>query len=124
MCEQDEGEGHLLSDQPGFVEVCSLAQLPRGTNMRVSVGVADLTLVNVDGRVIAVGDLCLRCGRSLSTASLADGLLTCGGCGWKYDVPRGCVEGLPNLRIETHEVRAEDGRLFVASAIAAPATVP
>lgn len=124
MCEQSSGEGHFPSDEHGFVEVGSLAQLPGGTTMRVTVGVADLTLVNVDGRVIAVGDLCLRCGRSLSTAPLAGGSLTCRGCGWKYDVQRGCVDGLPNLRIETHEVRAKDGRLLVASAVATPASVP
>jgi nitrite reductase/ring-hydroxylating ferredoxin subunit len=52
------------------------------------------------------------------------GVLTCDVCGWKYDLQRGCVEGLPTLRIEMHEVRVADGRLLVASAIAAPVTAP
>ena len=123
MCEQDDTVGNGAPDEAGFVEVGCSAQLPPGANMRVTVGETDLTLVNVDGRVVAVGDLCLRCGGSLSAARLSSGLLTCTGCGWQYDVVRGCVEGLPNLRIEMHEVRSEDGRLLVASAIAAPATV-
>ncbi len=92
--------------------------------MRVTVGASDLLLVNVGERVVAVGDLCLRCSRSLSTASLSGRVLTCVGCGWKYDVERGCVDGLPNLRTEVHDVSVDDGRLLVASAIAAPATVP
>ena len=62
--------------------------------MRVTVGASDLVLANIDGRVVAIGDLCLRCGRSLSTASLSGRMLTCSGCGWKYDVERGCVDGL------------------------------
>jgi nitrite reductase/ring-hydroxylating ferredoxin subunit len=91
--------------------------------MRVTAGASDLLLVNVDGRVVAIGDLCLRCGSSLSAASLAGRVLTCRGCGWKYDVERGCVEGLPSLRTELHEVSVDDGRLLIASAIVAAATV-
>lgn len=92
--------------------------------MRVTVGASDLLLANVGGRVVAIGDLCLRCSRSLSTASLSGRVLTCSGCGWKYDVECGCVEGLPNLRTEVHDVSIDAERLLVASAIAAPATIP
>jgi len=91
--------------------------------MRVTVGTSDLLLVNVGGRVVAIGDLCLRCSRSLSTASLSGRVLTCGGCGWKYDVEHGCVDGLPNLQTEMHDVSVDDERLLVSSAIAVPATV-
>lgn len=91
--------------------------------MRVTVGASDLLLANIGGRVVAIGDLCLRCSRSLSTASLSGRVLTCDGCGWKYDVERGCVDGLPSLRTEVHDVCVDGGRLLVASAIAAPATV-
>lgn len=123
MCEHSDAEGRFASSDTGFMEVGNLAELPAGSTLRITVGEADLTLVNVDGRVVAIGDVCLRCSRSLSTAALDGGSLICGGCGWKYDVLRGCVEGLPNLRIEMHEVRVEDGRLFVSSAIAAPVSV-
>jgi len=124
MCERNDGDEPLASDVAGLAEVGSLAQLPTGTTMRVLVGASELLLVNVDGRVVAIGDLCLRCGSSLSAASLSGRVLTCGGCGWKYDVERGCVDGLPSLRTEMHDVCVDDGRLLVASAIAAPAAVP
>lgn len=124
MCERNDEAGPLASDAAGFVEVGSLAQLPAGATMRVTVGVSDLVLVNVGERVVAIGDLCLRCGSLLSTAPVSGRVLTCGGCGWKYDVERGCVDGLPNLRTEMHDVSVDDGRLLVASAIATPATVP
>lgn len=92
--------------------------------MRVTVGASDLVLVNVAGRVVAIADLCLRCGNSLSAAPVLGRMLTCGGCGWKYNVERGCVDGLPNLRTEMHDVSIDDGRLFVASALAAPVPTP
>jgi nitrite reductase/ring-hydroxylating ferredoxin subunit len=111
-------------DAAGLADVGSLAQLPAGTTMRLAVGASDLLLVNVDGHVVAIGDLCLRCGSSLSTAALSGRVLTCSGCGWKYDVERGCVDGLPSLRTELHEVAVDAGRLLVASAVVAPAAVP
>lgn len=124
MCEQKDGDRPLASDHAGFVAVGSTAQLPTGSTMRVTVGEVDLTLVNTGARIVAIGDLCLRCSHSLSIAPYMDGVLTCEACGWKYDVQRGWVEGLPNLRLEMHDVRVEDGRLLVASAIAVPVTVP
>jgi nitrite reductase/ring-hydroxylating ferredoxin subunit len=124
MSERNDGDEPLGSGVAGLAEVGSLAQLPTGTTMRVVVGASELLLVNVGGRVVAIGDLCLRCGSSLSTASLSGRVLTCGGCGWNYDVERGCVDGLPSLRTEMHDVRVDDGRLLVSSAIATPATLP
>ena len=124
MCAQNDGNEPLASDAAGFVEVGSLAQLPAGASMPVTVGTSDLLLVNAAGRVVAIGNLCLRCSSSLSTASLSGRVLTCAACGWKYDVERGCVDGLPSLRTEMHDVSVDDGRLLMASAIAAPAVVP
>ena len=117
MAARHEPEGHCQT--AGFIDVGSLTDLSSGTTTRVTVGTRQLTLVNLDGRVLAVEDLCLRCGRPLSKATLADGLLTCTGCGWKYDVQHGCVEGLPKLQIEVHDVDVSEERLLLASAIAA-----
>ncbi len=121
MGERNEGEAPLVSDVADFVEVGSLAQLPAGSSMRVTVGASDLLLANVGGRVVAIGDLCLRCSQSLSTASLSGRMLTCSGCGWKYDLERGCVDGLPNLQTEMQEVSVDAERLLLASDIAVPA---
>jgi nitrite reductase/ring-hydroxylating ferredoxin subunit len=120
MNERNDGDGPCASDLQSRVAVGSLAQLPAGATMRVTVGASDLVLVNIDGRVAAIGDLCLRCGASLSTASLSGRTLTCSGCGWRYDVERGCVDGLPNLQTERHDVAVDDGRLLVTAALAAP----
>ena len=124
MGERIQGDVPFTSDPAEFVEVGSLAQLPAGATAPVTVGASDLLLVNAAGRVVAIGNLCLRCSSSLSTASLSGRVLTCAACGWKYDVERGCVDGLPSLRTEMHDVSVDDGRLLMASAIAAPTIVP
>jgi nitrite reductase/ring-hydroxylating ferredoxin subunit len=120
MSERNDGGGPHASVPEGFVQVGSLAQLPAGTTIRATVGPSDLVLVNLEGRVVAIGELCLRCSRSLTTAQLSGHVLTCSGCGWKYDVELGCVDGLPALRTEVHDVQVDEGRLLVASALAAP----
>jgi len=106
------------------VEVATLAQLPPGSAMKVAVGHVDLTLVNDDGTVVAVGDLCLRCSHSLSTGTVHRGVLTCECCGWQYDLSHRHVLAVPELKIEMHDVRIEDDRLFLPSSIAAPAHAP
>lgn len=101
---------------PGFFEVGTLDQVPPGGALPVFVGEATLAVVNMDGDVVAIGDLCVRCSGPLSTAALAGAELTCSKCGWRYDVKRGCVVGLPALTIEKHEVRVENGHLLIAVA--------
>lgn len=125
MSDRQDDHACLTAAGPGFLEVGTLDQLPPGAALHVAVGAAELALVNMDGHVVAIGDLCLRCGGPLSTAALAGPRLTCSRCGWQYDVEQGCVVGLPELAIERHEVRVDDGHLFVAVAeLESPASMP
>lgn len=116
MRDRQDEPPRLSPSVPGFLEVGALDQVPPGATLHVAIGDAELALVNMDGRVVAIGDLCLRCGTPLSTAALDGVQLTCSGCGWQYDLAQGCVIGLPALALERHEVRVEDGHLFVAVA--------
>ena len=125
MSDRHEDPACPTAAVPGFLEVGTLDQVPPGAALHVAVGEANLALVNMDGHVVAIGDLCLRCGDPLSTAALAGAHLTCSRCGWQYDVEQGCVVGLPELVIEKHEVRVDDGHLFVAvAALESPASMP
>ena len=103
-----------------FLEVGTLEQVPPGAALHVVVGESDLALVNIDGHVVAIGDLCLRCGSPLSSAAVTGTQLICCKCGWQYDIEQGCVVGLPGLAIEKHEVHIDDGHLFVAVGMTNP----
>ena len=124
MAETNHDDPAAAPAATGLVEVGTLAQLPPGSTMKVAVGHVDLTLANLDGTVVAVGDLCLRCSQSLSTGTVSRGVLTCSCCGWQYDLSRGHVLALPALKIEMHDVNIEEDRLLVSSSIAAPAHAP
>jgi nitrite reductase (NADH) small subunit len=98
----------------GFVEVGLLERLPPGTTMKAAVAGTELSVVNIDGRLFAIGDLCLRCGGSLAAGRPGGPQLVCCRCGWCYDLVEGCVAGLPALHVETHAVRVDGGRIYVA----------
>jgi len=107
-------------EAPRGVDAGALADLPPGSTMRAPFGDAELTLANIDGRVVAVVDLCLRCSSPLSSGALRDSTLICLHCGWQYDLERGEVVGLPALKLERHAVRVENGRVLVMNEAAAP----
>lgn len=111
----DRHDEHALaaSGGCGFVDVGPVERVGPGSTLRAAVGDAEVTVVNAGGRLFAVGDLCLRCGASLSDARVGDGQLTCGGCGWQYELEGGFVVGLPALHTAMHEVRVADGHIFV-----------
>lgn len=115
MGHQDEKDSPAPGFPTGFAEAAFLDQLPRDGLLRVKVDDLDIAIADVDGNVVAVSDLCLRCNGSLASGTVSQAKLKCGRCGWKYDPTHGSLEGLPALRIETHEVRVVDGRIFVAT---------
>jgi nitrite reductase (NADH) small subunit len=107
-------ENASLDEASGFVEVGLLERLPPGTTMKAAVAGTDLSVLNIDGRLFAIGDLCIRCGGSLAAGRPGGPQLVCCGCGWCYDLVAGCVSGLPALHVETHAVRVDGGRIYVA----------
>ena len=74
-----------------------------------------IAVVNVDGKIFAIDDLCIRCGSSLAGGMLADRVVRCSSCGWQYDVATGGVKGVPTLRIETFAVKVVDARVLIGT---------
>jgi 3-phenylpropionate/trans-cinnamate dioxygenase ferredoxin subunit len=81
----------------------------------VTLGDTAVALFNVDGRIFAVEDTCVRCGSSLAPGALQGHDVTCPGCGWRYDVRTGCVIGVPALCIDTFKVEIVDSEVMVAT---------
>ena len=78
--------------------------------LRIEGALGPIALFEVRGTVYAIEDGCLRCGTSLVTGALDGTVVTCGACGWRYDVSSGCMVGLPALRLATFPVRQPGAR--------------
>jgi len=96
-----------------YVDVTTLEQLPPGTARVLALGATRVALFRVGDRVYAIDDTCLRCSASLASGALVETHVTCG-CGWRYDVKTGSLDGLPGLCIDAFAVRIVASRVRVA----------
>jgi nitrite reductase/ring-hydroxylating ferredoxin subunit len=106
-------EAQVRAVARGPIDAGLLARLPPGTTIHLSCDGHEIALVNDRGTVFAIADLCLRCSHPLSDGTLAGGRLVCAHCGWEYELESGCVAGLPALKVETHRVLIEGGRIYL-----------
>lgn len=108
---------------PNWTGVGSLAGLGGGEMDRRRVGGVDLIFLNLDSTFYAYGPTCPSCAEPLERGALADGEITCGGCGLRYD-GRGagrCLDA-PDLHLKPVPLLVTDeGRVRVALGAAAGA---
>lgn len=106
---------HDLAVIASFVEVAELGQIAPAAGTVVMVAANAVALFNIEGRLFAVDDACLRCGGSLASGTLLDHLVTCSRCDWRYDVATGGVQGVPQLRTSCFEVKIVDTHVLVST---------
>jgi nitrite reductase/ring-hydroxylating ferredoxin subunit len=97
-----------------FVHVAMRDRIAAGHATVVRAGEFAIALYDVDGRVLAIDDPCIHCGSSLAAGTRDAAIVTCGRCGWRYDIVSGAVVGLPALRLERYPVRIEEHGVLVA----------
>jgi Fe-S cluster biogenesis protein NfuA len=73
--------------QATWMELDGLAGLAAGETTQVLVGVVPLLVANVGGTLLAYRNACAGCGAPLHRAELDGGLLTCAGCGRRFELP-------------------------------------
>jgi len=89
-------------------EIALVEQLVPGSATCATVAGSNVALFNVNGRLFATDDACVRCASSLAKGRLEGHVVACGTCGWQYDVTTGCVAGLPGMRINRFQVKIVD----------------
>ena len=96
-----------------FVTVARADEIPPDTIRTVSLGEDEVALAHVGGSFCAVQANCLHLGGPLGEGSLEGRVLTCPWHGWQYDVCTGLNEFDHAIKLETYEVRVEDGEVQV-----------
>jgi nitrite reductase (NADH) small subunit len=104
-----------LMTQPGFVEVRPQDQPDTDEATVVSINGAGVALFNLDGRIYAISDFCVRCGASLASGVVIGTDVSCRQCSWRYDIISGQMTELPELAIDRFEVRVNDAHVLVAT---------
>lgn len=96
-----------------WVTVARADEVPPGTVRAVTANGTELALANVDGEFHVVQNACLHLEGPLGDGRLEGSVLSCPWHGWQYDVRSGLNEFDHAIRLETYEVRVEDGEVRV-----------
>lgn len=96
-----------------YIRVLSRERLAAGVPLVVLVHGEPITLLDLGDRVVAVDSACLRCGDAIEAPAGSDGAATCPGCGWRYDLRAGRVEGVPALWLHCYPVRLSGGDVYI-----------
>ena len=98
-----------------FQKVASCAELASAGN-KLCLEVSDrfVVLVALDGQFYCLDDVCTHDGGPLGEDDVQDGCLVCPRHGAKFDVRTGAAVCMPATEpTATHEVRVDDGQIYV-----------
>lgn len=105
-----------LSDvNAGWVDVCEVSEIPSSRARVVrQAGREAIAVVNNEGSITAVSNVCAHQGGPLGEGQVIDGCLTCPWHGYQYDPATGCSPPPYTERVRTYEVRVEGGRVLLS----------
>lgn len=96
-----------------FQRAIPAADLAPGQCTELVVNGRPVALFNVDGRFYATTNICLHRGGPLGQGMLSAHEVMCPWHAWTWDVRTGENTANPSLKMETYEVKVEDGVVMV-----------
>jgi nitrite reductase/ring-hydroxylating ferredoxin subunit len=97
-----------------FRTVARVDEIPPGTVAAVQLDGEDIAVANVGGQFFATQGHCLHLNGPLGEGRLEGPVLSCPWHGWQYDVRTGENEFDRAIRLQTFEIRVEDGEVKIA----------
>ncbi len=80
----------------------------------VRVGKHDVTVCFHEGRYHAFKDACPHQSQPLSRGTVANGVVTCPGHNWQFDLTTGkCLKGDREISLRQYDVVIENNRVFI-----------
>jgi nitrite reductase/ring-hydroxylating ferredoxin subunit len=95
-----------------LVRVAARGDVPDDAGLCVTVGDRQIALFDVDGAIVAIGNVCPHQGAPLADGFYEDGIVECPMHGWMFDVRTGrALNGTESVR--TYAVVVEGDDVFV-----------
>ncbi|WP_221359189.1 non-heme iron oxygenase ferredoxin subunit [Streptomyces beigongshangae] len=103
-----------MADSPTFLRACGLDELAEDTPKRVELDGTPVSLVQTEGEVFAIHDICSHANVSLSEGEVEDCQIECWLHGSAFDLRTGKPSGLPATRpVPVYPVKIEGGSVLV-----------
>jgi 3-phenylpropionate/trans-cinnamate dioxygenase ferredoxin subunit len=101
----------------GFLRVCPVDELDKGSAVRVEIGELPVALVRTDdGEVFAIHDVCSHAEVPLSEGEIDGCTLECWLHGSRFDLRTGAPSGLPATEpVPVYPVEVRDGDIYLST---------
>jgi len=96
-----------------WISIADVSECPPGMSIERLAAGRMVAIANVEGTFHAIDGLCPHQGGPLGTGALCGTVLTCPWHGWQFDVTTGRHRLSATMRQPVHEIRVENGMLFV-----------
>ena len=94
-------------------KVCSVEELPPGTQKSFPLGALDVLLINTGKRIYACSNECPHLGEPLEKGELHGHVIRCSAHGYKMDLSNGKCLTEGELEIPIFQVELRDGHIWV-----------
>ena len=90
-----------------FVKVASLASLPAGAVMEVTIGDDSYAICNSNGELHALAGICPHAGGPIGQGALQENLVVCPWHEWAYDCRTGENDYDPSVKLDRFAVKTD-----------------
>jgi len=97
----------------GFVDVCSVAEIPEKCAHVAVIGGERIAVFKYDGKISTISNVCQHQNGPLGEGRIIDGLVTCPWHGFNYRPQDGTSPAPFKEKVPTFQVKVVNGRVFV-----------
>ena len=99
--------------EKSYRKVATVAEIPLGTGIKVTIDDEDIALFNCGGEFFAISDLCPHRGAPLSEGFLELDKVFCPLHCFDFNLKTGECGVAPHLTVATYPTKIEDGDVFI-----------
>src|SRR3989344_2867353 len=96
-----------------FVNVAKKSDFKEGQGKVVDANGKSIALFYSRGKFYAIDNTCKHMGGPLGEGELEDNVVTCPWHGWRYNIETGANLVMPNIKVNTYNVKVEDDNVKV-----------
>lgn len=99
-----------------LVPVAKVEELPPGARKLIEVDGVTVALINVDGEIFCIEDICSHDGGPVAEGHIDGFVIECPRHGAQFDLRDGCALTMPaTVSIPTYLVKVDDDQVYVES---------
>jgi nitrite reductase/ring-hydroxylating ferredoxin subunit/DMSO/TMAO reductase YedYZ heme-binding membrane subunit len=110
------------AERDGFVQVCTVDNIPEKRAKIVSLGTERIAVFRYDGKVAAISNVCRHQNGPLGEGRIIDGCVTCPWHGYQYSPDTGASPPPFTDKVPTYQTKLIDGKVLINPCAHPPGT--